>query len=78
MAHRIVNYNLLHQLRYLKQFEFVRQLSKDPTNTVIGLVRDKDSTEKKITSELNQPKNVYILEADMTNYAALKASALHY
>ena len=58
----------------LPQFEFLRKLSSDSTNTVIGLARNKDSTDKKVASELNQLKNVHILQADLTDYDALKAS----
>jgi hypothetical protein len=56
------------------QFEFLRQLSADTTNTVIGLVRNKDATEKKIAAELGQRSNVHILQADLTDYAAIKES----
>ena len=55
------------------QYEFLRQLSSDPENTVIGLVRDKSATDKKISEELKvQLSNVHILEADITDYDALK------
>ncbi|RDW71012.1 hypothetical protein BP6252_07575 [Coleophoma cylindrospora] len=55
-------------------FEFLRQLSSDSANKVIGLVRNKESTDKKIAAELGQRDNVYIFQADMTDYNSLKAS----
>ncbi|KAF7552728.1 hypothetical protein G7Z17_g4117 [Cylindrodendrum hubeiense] len=55
-------------------FEFIRQLSEDPKNTVIGLVRDKASTIEKVNRELKQRANLHILQADITDYDALKAS----
>ncbi|RDW83480.1 hypothetical protein BP5796_04971 [Coleophoma crateriformis] len=57
-------------------FEFLRQLSSDSANKVIGLVRNKESTDKKIAAELGQRDNVYILQADMTDYNSLKPEVL--
>ncbi|KAF7559190.1 hypothetical protein G7046_g4957 [Stylonectria norvegica] len=55
-------------------FAFLRQLSENPANTIVGLVRDKASTDKKVASELSDRKNITILQADVNDYAALKAS----
>ncbi|KAF2819387.1 short chain dehydrogenase [Ophiobolus disseminans] len=55
-------------------FEFVKQLSEDPNNLIVGLVRDKATTEKKVAAELNR-SNVHILHADLTDYASLKQAA---
>lgn len=55
------------------QFEFLRQISAIPTNTVIGLVRDKAATQRKVSEELNRP-NIHIIEADLTDYDSLKVS----
>ncbi|CAH0022506.1 unnamed protein product [Clonostachys rhizophaga] len=55
-------------------FEFLRQLSNNSKNTVIGLVRDKKTADDKVAKELNRP-NVHIVEADINNYDTLKASA---
>ena len=52
------------------QFEFLRQLSSDPANTVIGLARNKEATDIK-TAELKRT-NVHILEGDLINYDSLK------
>ncbi|UKZ78450.1 hypothetical protein TrVFT333_006190 [Trichoderma virens FT-333] len=53
-------------------FEFVRQLSSDPNNTVIGLVRDKVTTEQAMAQELAGRSNIHILQADITDYEAVK------
>ncbi|KAL4960379.1 NAD(P)-binding protein [Aspergillus stella-maris] len=55
-------------------FEFLRQISEDPQNTVIGIVRDKPATDAKIVESLDGRKNIFILEADITDYNALKAA----
>ncbi|KZP11088.1 NAD(P)-binding protein [Athelia psychrophila] len=57
-------------------FEFVRQLSLKPENTVFALVRSLSTSQK--LSALDA-KNVHILQADITDVAALKiaAAAVH-
>lgn len=54
------------------QFEFLRQLSIDPANTVIGLVRDIKSTKAKVTAEINR-SNLHIIHGDLDSYQSLKA-----
>ncbi|EAT82256.1 hypothetical protein SNOG_09921 [Parastagonospora nodorum SN15] len=56
-------------------FEFVKQFSEDSNNLIVGLVRDKATTEKKVAAELGDRSNVHILHADLTNYASLKQAA---
>ncbi|KAI1470393.1 putative short chain dehydrogenase [Daldinia caldariorum] len=58
-------------------YEFVRQLSQDPRNTVIGVVRDKQQTIKKVSEDatLKGRSNIHILEADLTSYEAVKRVA---
>ncbi|KAJ5109109.1 hypothetical protein N7456_005784 [Penicillium angulare] len=59
-------------------FEFVKQISADTKNLVIGLVRDKAATEKKVAVELanrSSRSNIHILHADLTNYISLKQAA---
>ncbi|RYO93091.1 hypothetical protein DL766_000241 [Monosporascus sp. MC13-8B] len=56
-------------------FEFIKQISEDPKNLVVGLVRDKAATEKKVVAELGNRSNVHILHADLTSYASLKQAA---
>ncbi|RYP78227.1 hypothetical protein DL771_000704 [Monosporascus sp. 5C6A] len=53
-------------------FEFLRQISADSNNTVIGIVRDKPTTDKKVSEELSGRSNIHILQADVTDYNALK------
>lgn len=55
-----------------EQFEYLRQLSQNPANTVIGFVRDKTATEKKISDEFPGRKNIHIVQGDMKDYASLK------
>jgi NAD(P)-dependent dehydrogenase (short-subunit alcohol dehydrogenase family) len=57
------------------QFEFVKQISEDPKNLVVGLVRDKAATEMKVAAELGDHSNVHILHADLTSYTSLKQAA---
>lgn len=42
---------------------------------MIGLVRDKAATEKKVAAELGGRSNIHILEADLTKHASLKNAA---
>ncbi|KAF2489315.1 NAD(P)-binding protein [Lophium mytilinum] len=58
-------------------YEFLRQLSADPSSTVVGIVRDKPTTVKKVSEDpdLKGRSNIHILEADVTNYDALKKAA---
>jgi len=56
-------------------FEFLRQLSSNPKNTLIGLVRDKETTEKSIESEFPGRKNIHIIQADVVDYYSLKKAA---
>jgi NAD(P)-dependent dehydrogenase (short-subunit alcohol dehydrogenase family) len=53
----------------------IKQISEDPKNLVIGLVRDKAATEKKVAAELGDRSNVHILHGDLTIYATLKQAA---
>ncbi|KAK9320300.1 NAD(P)-binding protein [Lipomyces orientalis] len=56
-------------------FEFLRQLSANPDNVIIGLVRNKASTEAKVAKEV-PGKNIHILQADITDNEALKDAAV--
>ncbi|KAK3995686.1 hypothetical protein QBC44DRAFT_320120 [Cladorrhinum sp. PSN332] len=59
-------------------YEFLRQYSATPENIVLGIVRNKTATAEKIASdpELSNRANIHLLEADLTNYAALKAASI--
>lgn len=54
------------------QFEFLRQLSLNPANTVIGLVRNVNKVEAKAKAEINR-SNVHIIHGDLDSYEVLKA-----
>ena len=56
-------------LCFLK-LEFVRTLSSDPENIVIGLVRNAEATKKAFGAEV--PNNLHFLKADITDVDALK------
>ncbi|KAK8025038.1 hypothetical protein PG990_002861 [Apiospora arundinis] len=56
-------------------FEFLRQISSSPDNTVVGIVRDKAGTEKRVAEELEGRSNITILQADMAVYDQLKKAA---
>ncbi|CAJ2513871.1 Uu.00g019900.m01.CDS01 [Anthostomella pinea] len=56
-------------------FEFLKQISQEPKNLVVGLVRDKAATEKKVAAELGDRSNVHILHGDLDDYASLKQAA---
>ncbi|KAK6077425.1 short-chain dehydrogenase [Seiridium cupressi] len=58
-------------------FEFLRQLSGNAENTIFGLVRDKASTDKKVAAELGDRANIHILQADTTDYEALKTAVIY-
>ncbi|PTB37060.1 uncharacterized protein TrAFT101_010794 [Trichoderma asperellum] len=55
-------------------FEFIRQLSENPANTIFGLVRDKAAVESKVTAEIGR-KNIHIIQADTTDSLALERAA---
>ena len=53
----------------------LKQISADAKNLVVGLVRDKPATEKKVVAELGDRPNVHILHADLVSYASIKQAA---
>ncbi|KAI9797714.1 MAG: hypothetical protein M1833_005375 [Piccolia ochrophora] len=59
--------------KQLGNYEFIRQFASNPSNTVIGTVRDKKATEKKLAAD--GIKNVTLFEADITDLPALKKVA---
>lgn len=59
------------------QFEFLRQLSLNPTNTVIGLVRNVKGVEAKAKTEIGR-SNVHIIHGDLDSYEVLKAGLSGY
>ncbi|KAL2133152.1 hypothetical protein VTI74DRAFT_2813 [Chaetomium olivicolor] len=59
-------------------YEFLRQYSSDPNNTVIGIVRNKAATLEKVSqdSSFQGRQNFHILQADLTDYNSLRAAAV--
>ncbi|KAI4867612.1 NAD(P)-binding protein [Hypoxylon rubiginosum] len=57
-------------------WEFLRLISSDSNNLVVGIVRDKPTTDKRVSEELKGRTNVHILQADVTNYDILKKAAV--
>lgn len=57
---------------YAQQWEFLNQISSNPDNTVIGIVRNKPPTDQRVAEELSGRSNITILEADLTSYDAIK------
>lgn len=55
------------------QYEFIRKFAKDQSNIVIGLVRNKAATEERLAKD--GIKNVTIIEADVTDFAAQQKAA---
>ncbi|KAK6210528.1 hypothetical protein LQW54_006136 [Pestalotiopsis sp. IQ-011] len=57
-------------------FEFLRHLSSDAKNIVIGLVRQKTATEKKVSEELKDAAGkIHIVTADLDDYDSIKQAA---
>ncbi|KAI1748626.1 hypothetical protein F4782DRAFT_542673 [Xylaria castorea] len=56
-------------------WEFLKKISSDPSNTVIGIVRNKPLVEKRVAEELGSRRNITILTADITKYDELKTAA---
>ncbi|KAH8665997.1 short chain dehydrogenase [Tricladium varicosporioides] len=54
-------------------YAFVRHLAIDPSNIVIGLVRNKTTTNERLAKD--GIKNVTIIEADITDFVALQKAA---
>lgn len=55
------------------QYEFIRKFAQDQSNTVIGLVRNKATTEERLAKD--GIKNVTIVEADITDFSAQQKAA---
>ncbi|KAL4744041.1 hypothetical protein BDV11DRAFT_210735 [Aspergillus similis] len=54
---------------------FLSNLSSNPDNTVIALVRNKAGTEKRIAEELSGRTNIHVVHADLNVYSTLEAAA---
>ena len=54
------------------KWEFLRQLSSDSNNTVVAVVRNKESTKERVAAELPGRANIHVVQGDLTDYATLK------
>ncbi|KAL2854590.1 hypothetical protein BJX68DRAFT_253877 [Aspergillus pseudodeflectus] len=54
---------------------FLSNLSSNPDNTVIALVRNKAGTEKRISEELSGRTNIHVVYSDLDDYNSLEAAA---
>lgn len=54
-------------------YGFIQVLAANPANTVIGLVRDKVATQKKLAAD--GLTNVHVVAGDLTDAASLKKAA---
>ncbi|KAK1979557.1 short-chain dehydrogenase [Colletotrichum cereale] len=55
-------------------WEFLRQISDDASNIVVGTVRNRTVVEKKISDELGSRPNVHVVELEMTSYESIENS----
>ncbi|KAL6806256.1 hypothetical protein GGI42DRAFT_367049 [Trichoderma sp. SZMC 28013] len=53
-------------------YEWLRHLSRDPENTIVGLVRNPDAVEAKLAYD--SIRNVNIIKADLTDHKSLSAA----
>jgi len=56
-------------------FEFIRQLSANPDNKVVGIVRNTANMQEKLAKELPGKENVFVVKGDLADYKSLAASA---
>ncbi|KAL2865883.1 uncharacterized protein BJX67DRAFT_389020 [Aspergillus lucknowensis] len=54
---------------------FLTNLSTNPDNTVIALVRNKAGTEKRVAEELVGRSNIHVVHADLNDYRSLETAA---
>ncbi|KAF1964630.1 NAD(P)-binding protein [Bimuria novae-zelandiae CBS 107.79] len=55
-------------------YQYLKTLSTNPSNKVIGLVRTPASVQSKVSAD-NLPSNVHILQGDLTDPSSLNAAA---
>jgi len=56
----------------LVQYALLKELSADPANVVIGIVRSTGPLEEKIANELPGRKNIHVVYGDLVNLSSLK------
>jgi NAD(P)-dependent dehydrogenase (short-subunit alcohol dehydrogenase family) len=59
----------------LTKWAFLSNISSNPENTVIAIVRNKPATEKRVAEELQGRSNIHVLYGDLTSYQSLQAAA---
>jgi len=57
----------------MTQYAFIKKLASKPSNTVIGLVRNKEATLARLAKD--NLSNIHIFEADIVDYLALQKAA---
>ncbi|KAI5462780.1 hypothetical protein BGZ63DRAFT_452304 [Mariannaea sp. PMI_226] len=48
--------------------------SRDAANTVVGLVRDKKTTQNKVTADFHERSNIHLVTADLTDFESLRSA----
>ncbi|KAJ2979820.1 hypothetical protein NUW58_g7104 [Xylaria curta] len=56
-------------------WEFMKQLSENPADLFVGIVRNKPATVDRVKAELSDRSNIHIVEGDLASYASLKQAA---
>jgi hypothetical protein len=56
------------------QFALLKQLSANPEDVVVAIVRNKAATDSKITAEIPGRKNITVIQGDLANLESLKVS----
>ncbi|KAL2800607.1 hypothetical protein BJX66DRAFT_350217 [Aspergillus keveii] len=54
---------------------FLSNISSNPKNTIIAIVRNKPATERRVAEELQGRSNIHVLYGDLTSYQSLQAAA---
>jgi hypothetical protein len=49
----------------------MKQISSDPKHTVIGIVRNKAATDKRVKAELSR-SNIHIVQGDLNDYKSIE------
>lgn len=68
--------NYAHHSSNSKQYTFLKVLAADPSNVVIGLVRDVVAVQKRLDED--RLTSVRVFKADVTNLDQLKVCAYSY
>jgi hypothetical protein len=58
------------------KYALLKQLSADPANTVISIVRSVEPAKERVAKEFPDRKNIHIVYGELTDLDSLKASEL--